>query len=36
MNELLIRGARRWGHDGVGDLRLRDGKIAEKRSYVKG
>ena len=29
MNELLIRGARRWGHDGVGDLRVRDGRIAE-------
>ena len=28
MNELLIRGARRWGADGVADVHLRDGVIA--------
>lgn len=29
MSETLIRGTRRWGHDGVTDVRVRDGVIAE-------
>ena len=29
MTETLIRGARRWGHDGAADVRLRDGLISE-------